>query len=86
MKRFRRVNAVPNELLARYGRDDCGNVGVIYAGPKSDSAALVYAFEETASVLGEPLVTLLRQRGYDITTLCFTIKKLAARAAWEAAE
>jgi hypothetical protein len=78
-KRFRSPTAKEGELLAKYGRHE-GDLDIFYcyngAGMKPDSRLLSNAFENTKIFEGKSLRQLLVERGYDITTLKFTINKL----------
>lgn len=74
--------ARPGELLVKYGKDDCGNNCLVYCWPdntcgmKSDSRVVMDAFErQDIDDLGT-MTEILKSRGYDITTLKFSIKKL----------
>lgn len=86
-KRWRSVEAKPGELKAAYGR--CaysGDLDLWYAwgaggACKADSRVLSTALEGVAVYEGKTLREVLEERGYDITTLKFSIqKKSAARA------
>lgn len=85
MKRYRKRPTKPGRLEAYYGRGDDGEIDVILARgaglEKRDSALLYY-------LLGTPRYTLnggreksvidqLKDRGFDITTLRFSIEKPA---------
>ncbi|WP_342152394.1 hypothetical protein [Methylorubrum sp. SB2] len=80
-KRWHVVRAKPGQLLARYGRDEpYNNPDVIYSWPdrngKCDTRVLMRAFEELIVHDGNTLRQELEARGYDITTLRFSIKRL----------
>ena len=80
-KRFRAPIAKEGELLAKYGKDDCGDNGLLFCYPSNecgmsrDSKMLMLAFERTRVLDDNSLVQELINRGYDITTLKFSIKK-----------
>lgn len=81
-KRFRTPAAKEGELLVKYGQQ-YGEHDLFYCYPanecgmRADSRLLVAAFESVAIHDGKTLRTLLEERGYDITTLKLTVKKLA---------
>lgn len=87
-KTYRRRETKPDTLEVYYGKDDGGSVGVVYAtGVGADRADLRYV----SNVMGEKrylpaignrspsiepaMIDELIERGYDITTLKFSIKK-----------
>jgi hypothetical protein len=82
MKRLRTVVAKPGQLRAAWGRCERGDPpSIVYAAggdgaSKSDVSLLIYAleiqklFDERKTLLG-----LLADRGYDLTTLKFSIQK-----------
>lgn len=81
-RRYRTITAKPGELRAAFGRDDArGNSpDIMYAwgggGSSSpDGRVLSNAFEEAIVFDGKPLRKVLEERGYDITTLRFTIQQ-----------
>jgi hypothetical protein len=80
MKRFRCPVAKEGELLAKYGKHE-GDLDIFYCytapAAKSDSRILSTAFEETKIFDGKTLRQILIERGYDITTFKFIIKKLS---------
>lgn len=84
MKRLRAPKAKAGELLVKYGRDG-GDEDLFYCYPdnncgmKRDSKLLMLAFERTAILQedGRNLRQELEARGYDITTLKFSIMKKA---------
>lgn len=85
MKRFRMVEAKPGELKAAFGRDDVpGNrPDLQYAwggsgAQKPDARVLSNAFEEVIVFDGKNLRQVLEERGYDITTLKFSIQQKAS--------
>ena len=78
-KRWRGVNVKPGQLRAAYGRCD-GDLDLVYAwggegAQKADSRILMRALEENPVFDGKTLVKELVERGYDITTLKFSIEK-----------
>lgn len=80
-KRWRTPTAKPGELKAAYGRVD-GELDLGYAwggsgAEKSDSRILMRALEENNVYDGKSLRQELEERGYDITTLRFSIQKKA---------
>ena len=84
-RRVRRVQAKPGRLLAQWGRDDDGGVGVVYAsggGAVSipDARMLSIAFDYVKGVHGTTLVEELEKRGFDLTTLRFSIERKASAA------
>jgi len=77
-KRYRAPKAKEGELLVKYGKFE-GDVDLFYcfqgdATMKHDSKLLTYAFESKA-IFGTSLRKELEDRGYDITTLKFSIMK-----------
>lgn len=82
MMRQRRPKAKPGELLVRYGRE-YGDEDLFYCYPENgcgmsrDSRLLMQAFERTVlfKEIGRTLRQELELRGYDITTLKFSIMK-----------
>ena len=80
-KRWREPKSKPNELLVKYGKS-CGELDLFYChdgeAHRCDSRLLSIAFEGT-QIIGEgTLREQLEQRGYDITTLRFSIRKREA--------
>lgn len=90
MKRYRALTAKPGELKAGYGREDrhCSpSVVYVWGGQgaqKPDARILGAAFEDKRQGYAFPSMTLeerpslieeLEARGYDITTLRFSIRK-----------
>lgn len=84
MKRFRKLKAKPGELTAGYGRDEYGYVDLGFAWGEgidsADASLLQWTFTRSykSELDGETepgLLTQLRQRGYDLTTLKFSIQK-----------
>jgi len=79
-KRFRTPKAKDGELLVKYGQE-YGERDLFYCWPendggmKADSRLLMMAFEQEKILGDKPLRKLLEERGYDITTLKFTIQK-----------
>jgi hypothetical protein len=80
MTRFRAPKAKAGELLVKYGKH-CGDLDLFYCYPSNelgmrrDSRLLSYAFEGHDLFDGKNLRQELIDRGYDITTLKFSIKK-----------
>ncbi len=78
-KRYRTPKAKEGELLVKYGNDG-GDIDLFYcyqgdATMKRDSKLLSYAFE-SIDILGDGCLRKeLENRGYDITTLKFSIMK-----------
>ncbi len=81
-KRYRKVEAKAGELVAAYGRDFySGDLDLFYAwggagADKPDSRVLSNALEGVPVYDDKNLREVLIERGYDITTLKFSIKKL----------
>ncbi len=81
-KRYRSPKAKENELLVKYGQED-GERDLFYCWPenecgmKRDSKMLSHAFERVEIFDGNNLRAELERRGYDITTLKFTVQKKA---------
>ena len=78
-KRWRVPVPKPGHLLALYGRTDRFNSpDLVYVYPnrniKCDSRVLMHALEEVPVYDGKSLREELEARGYDITTLKFSIK------------
>ncbi len=80
-KRYRTPQAKEGELLVKYGQE-YGDKDLYYCYPENecgmrrDSKILMWAFERPIDLLdGKTLREELVRRGYDITTLKFTIKK-----------
>ena len=81
-KRYRAPVAKPGELLVKYGQE-YGDHYLFYCWPgndcgmKRDSKMLMAAFERTVIFTedGRTLRQELEARGYDITTLKFSIMK-----------
>lgn len=79
MKRWRAPNAKKGELLAKYGKE-YGELDIYYCwnGDEQmgrDSKMLAHAFESIDIFDGNNLREELEKRGYDITTLKFSIHK-----------
>lgn len=85
-RRWRTPEAKPGQLLARYGRADrYSRPSIVYAwgaggAAKPDSRILCAALEEIAVCDGRSLADELERRGYDLTTLRFSIQRKAALA------
>ncbi len=79
-KRFRTPKAKEGELLVQYGKSE-GEIDLMYCWPdndggmKYDSKLLMQAIEGDVMLNGKSLRHELTERGYDITTLKFSIKK-----------
>lgn len=80
IRRYRTVKAKPGELKAGYGTDEPRNrPDVVYAwggdgAAKADAYILAAAFEENAIHGGRSLVRELESRGYDLSTIRFSIR------------
>lgn len=81
-RRFRVPDPKPGQLLVKYGKMEVGSdVDLIYSHPENtcgmsrDSRLLSLAFEDTKLVTGKTLRQELEDRGYDITTLQFSVMK-----------
>jgi hypothetical protein len=80
-RRWRIKHAKPGELRVYYGKPDNWNgADVCYAfggngAQGADSRVLAYAFENVHVFDGKPLRKLLEERGYDITTIKFSIQR-----------
>lgn len=79
-KRYRTPKAKPGELAAKFGKSDDG-IDVYYChggggSTRADSKLLALAFERTDIGNGKNLRQELTDRGYDITTLRFSIIKV----------
>lgn len=77
-KRFRRIKAKPGELKAAYGRSEDGDgPDIVFAcgagTSKADSWMLYGAFNHHYPASG--FLKELERRGYDLTTLKFSIQK-----------
>ena len=81
-KRYRTPQAKEGELLVKYGQEH-GDRDLYYCWPeneygmKRDSKMLMLAFENADVFDGKTLRQELEERGYDIETLKFSIKKKA---------
>jgi hypothetical protein len=79
-KRFRTPKAKDGELLVKYGKE-YGDEDLFYCYPDNecgmgrDSKMLMLAFERTLLLDGKTLRQELDARGYDITTLKFSVMK-----------
>lgn len=84
MKRYRITPAKPGELKAQYGRVEGDlDVGYSWGGSgagKPDSRILMRAIEDTPIFDGKTLREELVARGYDITTLKFSIRQKEVEA------
>lgn len=79
MKRYRRVEAKPRQLVAAFGRGEDASLDLQYAwggkGAQSpDARCLSNALEGVPIHGGKCLREVLEERGYDITTLKFSIE------------
>ena len=83
-KRFRKPEAKPGEILAKYGQE-YGEKDLFYcwppndAGMKSDTHLLMTAIERVKIHDDKSLRQLLEERGYDITTFKLTVRKIEPR-------
>lgn len=82
IKQFRQPKAKKGELLVKYGTLN-GDKDIYYcyngdASMKRDTRFLSSFFESYKSMYGLTFIEELKQRGYDITTLKVSIKKLDA--------
>lgn len=81
-KRFKTPNAKNGELLVKYGQE-YGDRDLFYCWPenecgmKRDSRLVMMALERNKVFEGKSLREELESRGYDITTLKFSIMKKA---------
>lgn len=78
-KRWRTPKAKPGELKIAYGKD-CGDIDLFYChggsgADKCDSRMLSHFIEDVAYFEGRNLRQELEYRGYDITTLKFTVQR-----------
>lgn len=79
-KRYRVPSAKPGQLIARFGKVDSYNdPSIVYAwgsegASKPDSRLLSEALERAPVYDGRSLVEELEARGYDLTTLKFSIQ------------
>lgn len=79
MKRWRKPTAKSGELLVKYGKDE-GGEDLFFCWPenevgmKRDANMLMSAFHYV-DVGGSSIIEELQMRGYDITTLKFSIMK-----------
>lgn len=79
-KRIRNPRARPGELKVGWGRCDRSEPSLVYVRgggttERSDGRILCNAFEEVHVHLGRSLAEELEVRGYDLTTLKFSIQK-----------
>lgn len=80
IKRFRTPKAKDGELLVKYGKE-YGEQDLFYCYPENecgmgrDSKMLMLAFERSDVLDGNTMRKELELRGYDITTLKFSIMK-----------
>lgn len=73
------MSANPGELKAAFGRDESGGLDIQYAwgghgAQKPDARVLCNAIEEAKVFDGRSLSQELERRGYDLTTLRFSIR------------
>ena len=79
-KRYRTPKAKDGELLVKFGQEH-GDKDLYYCYPqnecgmKNDSKIVTHAFERADVLNGKTLRKELEDRGYDITSLKFSIKK-----------
>ena len=82
-KRYRRVKAKPGELKVAYGKGSYGSeTDLFYAwgeGVHKGSANVLSHFLEEIKDGGLTLRQELQERGFDITTLKFSIQKLPVK-------
>jgi len=82
-RRWRQPTAKPGELKAQYGKERHSNApDLLYVwggkgASKPDARVLSNALEEVPVFDGKPLRQVLIERGYDITTLRFSVSLLA---------
>lgn len=80
VKRLRAPKAKPGELIARWGKVE-GIVDLCYDGPSRPDMHLLHGaltgkkFQPFDSTWSASFLQELEERGYDITTLKFSIKK-----------
>lgn len=79
IKRYRTTKAKPGQLLVKFGQE-YGNKDLYFChgsdgATKADGKMLMLAFESVDVGFGKSLRQELIDRGYDITTLKFTITK-----------
>lgn len=83
-RRWREPKAKPGELRVAWGRVEGGlDLGYAWGGSgadKCDSRILMRALEDNEVFAGKTLREELTARGYDITTLRFSIQRLAPPA------
>lgn len=80
-KRYRRRATKPGVLAAYYGKDDGGEVDIVIShgpGTHGADAALLWNTLSKTWATSKSLIDELAARGYDITTLRFSISKGAA--------
>lgn len=80
-RRHRVVTAHPGELRVAFGRADDASLDIQYAwggkgASKPDARCVSNAFEGSIIHDGKTLREVLVERGYDITTLKFSIQML----------
>lgn len=83
-KRWRTPSAKPGELKVAFGQEH-GELDLYYChggggAGRADSRLLSIAFESTDIIDGKNLRQELQDRGYDITTLKFSIQQKAVPA------
>lgn len=87
-KQYRKRSIKPGQLVAYYGVDDGGDVGVVMGwgdgpGGKRDSHLLYWVLTRPFEFVTDGnanFITELEARGYDITTLKFSIEKKSGRS------
>ena len=82
MKRVLRVKCREGYLEAKYGRDSSGNVDICYCGDRPDQHLIHHYLGNKRprldnSGLDPSFLEELTARGYDLTTLRFSIQKMA---------
>lgn len=87
-KRFRKPNPKQGELLVKFGKAD-GEIDLLYCWPENtcgmrrDTRLVMNALERIDVYEGKSLRQELTERGYDITTLKFSITKINPEASNE---
>lgn len=79
-KRFRLPTAKPGELRVAYGKERFDRPDVFYChgahgADRSDARLLSHFFEEVKGLTGKTLRQELEERGYDITTIKFSVQQ-----------
>jgi hypothetical protein len=85
-KRLKRlISSAPGELRVEWGKDDCDNVGLVflhggYGAYGGHSHALIEAFYKYKVLDDMNLIDYLKDNGFDITTLKFSVAVAEPRA------